>query len=52
MKVRFKLFGRQISFHSGNKQFSFYSVKLPKAETVGITSRCMDLNHVLFLDSV
>lgn len=52
MKIKFRLFGREVSFSTSKMQMSFYSVKIPKVMTGGITSRCMDLNHVLFLDSV
>jgi len=50
MRIKVGLFGRELSFIWNKKNFSFYSIKKPKAGSVGITSRCIDLKHVLFLD--
>lgn len=43
MKLRLKLKGRILGFE-------LYSFKRPWAEAQGITSRCQDLKHVVFLD--
>ena len=50
MKIKFRILKREFKFSFLNKNLSFYSVRLPEGETAGITSRCTDCKHVLFLD--
>jgi len=44
------LFKRQVSLGWTMNKFSLIIIKIPDMPTYGITSRCSDLKHVLFLD--
>lgn len=50
MKLQLNFFKRRLSLIINKKNFSFHLIKKPTVETAGITSRCQDMQHVLFLD--
>lgn len=50
MLLKFDILNRRVTLSATRFKFAFIVIRRPDMPTIGVTSRCEDLQHVVFLD--